>query len=163
MLKAIILSFLIVFLTTSPNIYCQPFKPPIGVLNRELLDEAYNGSLEEVKRLLLMGADINAKNEYGLTPFELAVVGNNCSVVEYFLQLGQNPNLERGGVTPLMDAAANGNIELLNLLLKYGADPDLPGDGIATALTSATGHTEIFKILVNHGANIHARDINGRT
>ncbi len=133
------------------------------MLNRDLLDEPYAGSVEEVKRLLLMGADINTKNQFGLTPFELAVVGNNCIVVEYFLQLGQNPNLERDGGTSLMSAAANGNTELLKLLLKYGADPDLPGDGKATALMSATGHTEIFKILVNHGANIHARDNYGRT
>ena len=62
-----------------------------------------------------------------------------------------------------MSAAANGEIEMLNLLLKYGADPDFPGDGKATALMSATGHTEIFKILVNRGANIHARDNYGRT
>jgi ankyrin repeat protein len=110
-----------------------------------------------------MGADINTKNQFDLTRFELAVVGNNCSVVDYFLQLGQNPNLERGGGTPLMDAAANGNIELLKLLLRYGADPDSPGDGTATALMSAIGHTEIFKILVNHGANIHVRDDYGRT
>ena len=164
MLKTILFSSMIFFLVVPSNICCQsPLKPPVEVLNRDLLDESYNGSVEEVKRLLLMGADINAKNDFGLTPFELAVVGNNCSVVEYFLQLGQNPNLERGGGTPLMSAAANGNIELLKLLLKYGADPDLPGDGKANALMSATGHTEIFKILVSHGANIHARDNYGRT
>jgi ankyrin repeat protein len=153
-----------VFLVLPSNIYCQsPPKPPIEVLNRDLLDESYDGSVEKVKRLLLMGADINTKNDFGLTPFELSVVGNNCSVVEYFLQLGQNPNLERGGGTPLMSAAANGNIELLRLLLKYGANPDSPGDGKGTALMSATGHTEIFKILVDHGANIHSRDNYGRT
>jgi len=145
------------------NICCQCRKPPIEVLNRDLLDASYGGSVEEVKRLLDMGADINTKNQFGLTPFELTVVGNNCSVAEYFLQLGQNPNIERGGGTPLMSAAANGNMELLKLLLKYGGNPDSPGDGKATALMSATGHTEIFKILVNHGANIHARDNYGRT
>jgi ankyrin repeat protein len=37
--------------------------------------------------------------------------------VEYFLQLGQNSNLEREGGTPLMSAAANGNIEILNYCL----------------------------------------------
>jgi len=163
-LKTLLFSLMIVVLVAPSNIYCQPpLKPPAEVLNRDLLDESYSGSVEEVKRLLLMGADINTKNDFGLTPFELAVVGNNCGVVEYFLQLGQNPNLERGGGTPLMSAAANGNLELLKLLLKYGADPDLPGDGKATALMSATGHTEIFKILVSHGANIRAKDNYGRT
>jgi ankyrin repeat protein len=158
------LCFLVIVLFTLPtNICCQYRKPPIEVLNRDLLDASYGGSVEEVKRLIDMGADINTKNQFGLTPFELAIVGNNCGVVEYYLQLGQNPNVERGGGTPLMSAAANGNVELLQLLLKYGADPELPGDGKATALMSATQHTEIFKILVNRGANIHARDNYGRT
>ena len=166
--KAILFSLRVVFLTTSSNIYCQPLKPPIEVLNSELLDASYGGSMEEVKRLLLMGADINTKNEFGSTPFKLAVVNNNVNVVELFLQLGQDPNKESvdetvSGGTPLMSAAANGNIELVKLLLKFGAKPDYPTSGRHTALMSATGHTEIFKILVNHGANIHARDNYGRT
>ncbi|HVO68328.1 MAG TPA: ankyrin repeat domain-containing protein [Syntrophales bacterium] len=96
MLKAILFSLMIVFLTTSSNNYSQPLKPPIEVLNSELLDESGQGSVEEVKRLLLMGADINTKNQFGSTPFKLAVVNNNYEVVELFLQLGQDPNLERG-------------------------------------------------------------------
>jgi len=146
------------------GIYCRSVKPATQEdLNRALLDAAYDGSVEEVKQLLQKGADINTKNEYGLKPFELAVVGNNCSVVELFLRLGQDPNVDRGGGTPLMDAAANGNIELLQLLLKYGAKPDYLTSAGGTALMSAVGHTEIFKILINHGANIHARDNYGRT
>lgn len=146
------------------NIHCQAVKPPTKEeVNRALLDAAYGGSVEEVRELLQKGADINTKNEFGLMPFELAVVGNNCNVVELFLKLGQDPNVDRGGGTPLMDAAANRNIELVQLLLKYGAKPDFPTAGQHTALMSATGHTEIFKILINHGANIHARDNYGRT
>jgi len=114
-----------------------------------------------------MGADINTKNannEYGSTPFKLAIISNNYLVVEYFLQNGQDPNDYRGGgVTPLMSAAANGDIELLKLLLRYGADPDYPAPGGNTALMSATSHTEIFKILLDHKANINARDGYGRT
>jgi ankyrin repeat protein len=166
-LKTILFSLLIVFLTTSSNIYCQPLRPPIEVLNSELLDAAGHGSVEEVKRLLLMGADINTKNEFGSTPFKLAVVNNNYEVAKLFLQLGQDPNKESADetvcrVTPLMSAAANGMVELLKLLLEYGAEPDYPC-GKSTALMSATGNTEIFKILVNHGANIYARDGYGRT
>ncbi|HVO68327.1 MAG TPA: ankyrin repeat domain-containing protein [Syntrophales bacterium] len=62
-----------------------------------------------------------------------------------------------------MSAAAKDNIELLKLLFKYGAKPDYPTSGRHTALMSATGHSEILKILINHGANIHARDNYGRT
>ncbi len=167
MLKEILFFLLTIFLTTSSSIYCQPLRPPIEVLNSELLEASGHGSVEEVKRLLLLGADINTKNEFGSTPFKLAVVNNNYEVVELFLQLGQDPNKESADetvcrVTPLMSAAANGMVELVKLLLKYGADPDYPCFR-STALMSATGHTEIFKILVNNGANIYARDGYGRT
>ena len=167
MLKTILFFLIIVFSMLSTNIYCQPLKPPIEVLNRDLLDASYGGSVEEVKRLLLMGADINTKNQFGSTPFKLAVVGNNVNVVELFLQLGQDPNKDSNeaipDATPLMSAAANGNIELLKLLLKYGAKPDYPTSAGGTALMSASKHTEIFKTLIKHGANIHGRDNYGRT
>jgi ankyrin repeat protein len=168
MLKTRLSSLMIIFLMVSSNIYCEATKPPIKEdLNRALLDAAYGGSAKEVNELLKKGADINTKNEFGSTPFKLAVAGNNVNVVELFLQLGQDPNKESDkttpDVTPLMSAATNGNIELLKLLLKYGAKPDYPTSGEGTALMSATGHTEIFKILINHGGNIHARDNYGRT
>jgi len=168
MLRKRLLSLMIVSSMISSSISCQATKLLTKEdLNRALLDAAYGGSTKEVNELLQKGADINTKNEFGSTPFELAVVGNNVNVVELFLQLGQDPNKESDeaipDVTPLMSAAANGNIELLKLLLKYGAKPDYPTSGKGTALMSATGHTEIFKILINHGANIYARDNYGRT
>jgi ankyrin repeat protein len=167
-LKTRLSSLIIIFLMVASNIHCEATKLPTKEdLNRALLDAAYGGSTKEVNELLKKGADVNTKNEFGSTPFKLAVVGNNVNVVELFLQLGQDPNKESDkaipNVTPLMSAAANGNIELLKLLLKYGAKPDYPGSGEGTALMSATGHTEIFKILINHGANIQARDNYGRT
>lgn len=155
---------LIILYGLSANTFCKTTDPPTKEeLNRALLDASYKGSVEDVKELLKKGADINTNNEFGLTPFELAVVGNNCNVVELFLQLGQDPNIDRGGGTPLMDAAANRNIELVHLLLKYGAKPDYPTSAGGTALMSAVGNTDIFKILIDHGANIHARDNYGRT
>lgn len=168
MLETRLFSLMIVFLMISSNIHCQAAKPLTKEdLNRALLDAAYGGSPKKVNELLQKGADTNTKNEFGSTPFKLAVVGNNVNVVELFLQLGQDPNKESDEAipdgTPLMSAGANGNIELFKLLLKYGAKPDYPTSGKHTALMSAIGHTEIFKILVNHGANIHARDNYGRT
>jgi ankyrin repeat protein len=164
-MKNILCPLIIVFLIFSTNVFSQPLRLPKEVLNLQLLEASSDGNLEEVKRLLLMGADINTKNEYGSTPFKLALIHNNCSVVEYLLQRGQDPNADPtgGGVTPLMGAAANGDIELLKLLLRYGADPDYPVPYGNTALMSATRHTEIFKILVDHHANINAINEDGRS
>jgi ankyrin repeat protein len=167
-LKIRLFSLIIVLLMISVNIQCQSAKPLTKEdLNRALLDAAYDGSAKEVNELLQKGADINTKNEFGSTPFKLAVVGDNVNVVELFLKLGQDPNRESDkaipDVTPLMSAAANGNIKLLKLLLKHGANPDYPTSGKHTALMSAIGHTDIFEILIKHGANIHARDNYGRT
>jgi ankyrin repeat protein len=163
-MKRKLFCLIIILYALSTNTFCQAVEPPTKEdLNRALLHASYSGTVEEVKGLLQKGAEIKAKNEFGSTAFELAVVGNNYNVVELFLDLGQPSNVDYDGVTPLMSAAANGNIELLNLLLKYGAKPDYPTSAGGTALMSATRHTEIFRVLINHGANIHARDNYGRT
>ena len=168
MLKIRLFTLMIVLLMISVNIRCQSAEPLTKEdLNRALLDAAYDGSAKEVNKLLQKGADINTKNQFGSTPFKLAVVRDNVNVVELFLKLGQDPNMESdkaiSDVTPLMSAAANGNTKLLKLLLKYGAKPDYPTSSGHTALMSAIGHTDIFEILVSHGADIHARDGYGRT
>ncbi len=127
-------------------------------LNNLLLNASCEGSVEEVKKLLNEGADINVKNEFGTTPLELAVVSNNYDVAKLFLELGQNPNGEY-----LTTASANGYVKLVKLLLDFGANPDYSTCGENTALMSATAYPEIVKILIDHKANINARDNYNRT
>jgi len=125
--------------------------PSKDELNKALLKAAHDGTAKETEELLGKGADIDAKNEYGSDSFKIARVNSNIPVVELYLQRGKVPSDE-----DMMSAAANGRKELLKLLLRY-AKPS----GIV--LMSATKDTEIFMLLLNHGADIFARDDYDRT
>lgn len=76
-----------------------------------------NNNYEEVKKLVQEGASINAKNEDGLTPFELANSRNRSEIVAFFVKYKDNT-----GNTLLHYAAEKGNLELVNLLLEKGAE-----------------------------------------
>ncbi|OGP71565.1 MAG: hypothetical protein A2W09_05665 [Deltaproteobacteria bacterium RBG_16_50_11] len=157
------LSLFCLMVISLTGVYSQPSYPPQDLLDEALRSSSYEGTVEEVKFLLNLGADRHAKNRTGYDAFDLAVTNSNYPVVEFYLKEGQNPNVVSGGVTPLRSAAATRDMKLLMLLLRYKADPNYPGDGEGNALMSATGDTQIFMTLVAHKANIHARDNYGRT
>ena len=52
-------------------------------LNKVLLREGFEGRVTNVEDLLKYGAEKNAKNEFGSTPFSLAVTGNNIPVLDF--------------------------------------------------------------------------------
>lgn len=54
---------------------------------------------------------------------------------------------------------------MVELLVNAGAFLDVPGAGNVTPLHEAVTNnfTEIAKLLVTHGANIHARSSDGKT
>jgi ankyrin repeat protein len=45
----------------------------MSTLNEKLLIAATNGKLKDVKRAVKDGADVNCKDDYGLTPLHFAI------------------------------------------------------------------------------------------
>jgi ankyrin repeat protein len=85
-----------------------------------LLEAAYNGRLEVVKKMLEKGEDINQRNRYGQTPLYLAVLNGKEEVVEYLLEEGADYNIARdNGDTPLMCAVKHQNCDVLEKLLDH--------------------------------------------
>ena len=75
------------------------------------------------------------------------------------------------GWTGLMLAVDLGDLERVKLLIQYKADPNILSDDLnrCTALHMlcrksfmSDSNIEIMKLLLDHGANIHARDVYGR-
>jgi ankyrin repeat protein len=79
--------------------------------------------LQEVKRLLEQGAEVNGSDEEGLTPLHFAVFTGNLQIIKLLLEHGADMYVKQyDGCTPVHFAALEGNKEVLKLLETYGAD-----------------------------------------
>jgi len=86
---------------------------------------AYNDSLDVAQLLLEKGAEVNEKNDEGMTPLHSAAQCQNQSMTELLLINGADPNAEDNkGQTRLHWAAAVGDSDVAELLLAKGANID---------------------------------------
>ena len=119
------------------------------------------------KLLIEAGANANATNDFGVMPLLLACTNRNATMIEALLKAGADPNAALlTGETPLMSAAHAGNLDSVVVLLEHGANVDAKEPvREQTALMWAIGekHTDIARVLVNHGADIHAATTLGFT
>jgi outer membrane protein assembly factor BamB len=82
-----------------------------------------NSDAKSVKDLLDKGADVNAKNEMGVTALWIAAGKGNLEVVETLLKHGADANA-RDGIwyqTPLSSSVGGGYTEVAKALLRAGA------------------------------------------
>jgi ankyrin repeat protein len=122
--------------------------------------------LEIVNLLVRSGADIRAENRYGVTPLALAAL-NGAPIIEALLEAGADPNTTvADGETVLMTAARTGDTEAVSLLLAHGAAVNLKETWRGqTALMWAVAERQaaVVDLLINAGADIHARSNKGFT
>ncbi|XP_065319270.1 protein phosphatase 1 regulatory subunit 12A-like isoform X5 [Gordionus sp. m RMFG-2023] len=81
------------------------------------------GDVEEVKKLLKRGVDINTPNIDGLTALHQACIDDNILMVEFLIKHGANINQgDNEGWTPLHAASSCGFLEIVQYLVKCGAN-----------------------------------------
>src|SRR5689334_23414395 len=98
-----------------------------GAPNDEaLLREVNASNTEAVRQLVDSGANVNSKNESGVTPLMNASGMGNKEIVELLLAKGADVNAKTpGNYTALMQAALVGQTEIVKILLDAGADPSV--------------------------------------
>ena len=83
-----------------------------------------NGDLEECRRLLSEGTNIDCTNIDGMTAMHQACIDGNLEVVKFLIDNGADINaVDNDGWTPLHAAANCGHVEVAEALLDAGADP----------------------------------------
>ncbi len=119
------------------------------------------------ERLLRAGAQVDAVNEYGVTPLLLASTNGSARMIGALLNAGADPNRTLpNGETPLMWAARAGRADAVSALLTRGARVDARERTMGqTALMWAVAldHTDVAKTLLAHSADVNARSVSGFT
>lgn len=92
---------------------------------------AQKSSLNMVRRLVKLGAEVGYSKPYGFNAMNSAVYGSTsslCKIVEYLISLGIDLDVEsKYGESPLSVASHRGKFEVVRLLLDAGADPSRLG------------------------------------
>jgi len=117
--------------------------------------------------LIRAGADVAAKNRYGITPLYLAAVNGSAGMIRMLLDAGADPNsVAPTGETALMTASRTGDPVAMRILLDRGAHVDTREAEFAqTALMLAVRehHPDAVTLLLDHGAAVDARTRVGST
>ncbi|MDR3077774.1 MAG: ankyrin repeat domain-containing protein, partial [Planctomycetota bacterium] len=91
-----------------------------------LIDEIRANDIDEVKRLIAAGFDVNERSERGRrTPLHAAAAVNVPELIGLLVANGAELEaVDRDGMTPLGIAADSKNIAMMQALLQAGADPN---------------------------------------
>jgi ankyrin repeat protein len=86
-----------------------------GFMEQGLIAAALLGHTEIVQLLLENGADVNAKDYFGLTPFMIAIAKGHTEIAQLLLEKGADVNTKIDGKPILLWAAAKGHTETVQL------------------------------------------------
>jgi uncharacterized protein len=118
------------------------------------------GEVDVVRRLIELGANVNARHGASVPLINAAGLGH-CEIVDLLLNAGADVNAawdsgEDTGHTALMEAASKGDPEIVRKLLAAGADPKAVTGNGETSLFSASlrGNAEIMELLLEEGSPV---------
>jgi uncharacterized protein len=114
-----------------------------------------------VDLLLGSGAQVNAANDYGVTPVYLGCINRNSTIVARLLKAGADPTTALpSGETVLMACARTGDTASVQALLARGADANAKErlhQQTALMWAAAEKHPDTLKALLNAGARVESR------
>ena len=99
-------------------------------MRKELEMAAFNGAADELERIIAEGADIDARNKYGMTPLMIAVTRGHTPLVEWLIEHGADlDHTAKYGMSALMLAVVYGHLDMAEALTRAGARTDIQGTG----------------------------------
>ena len=119
-----------------------------------------------IKYMIELGANVNAKDEYGRTVLMHAATHNNPTIIRMLIEHGIGVNTkDKDGWTALMHATMWNGSELIQALIECGADVNAKDKDGWTALMRAVtrNNSKTIQTLIKCGADVNAKDKDGWT
>ncbi len=144
----------------------RPVKPEAAAKHQDRPNEslqraAAKGDIEQVRLLISKGADVNARDEKGMTPLYYAARYGRKEVAELLISKGADVNVkeDRWGGTPLSWTAMGDHRDLAELLIANGANVNSKGHYGWTPLHDAAwgGARHVADLLLAKKADISAQ------
>jgi ankyrin repeat protein len=130
----------------------------------------YAEDAEKTAQLIRAGANVNVRNNYGVSPLAIAAKHANTNILGQLMKAGADPNDKINFInadeTPLMHAARAGNVDAVNMLLLAGAQANAReswNGQSAIQWAAAEGHGAVVEALIAGGADIRQRSNAGTT
>jgi uncharacterized protein len=149
-----------------------PFgRPPSFFFSDErvvsLCQAIHDSNLEEVRKIIDGGIELNFKGKDGMTPLLWALASKKTQAIELLLSAGANPCAEaENGASYVSYAAGMPDSSFLVLGLKHGASANFVNSSTARSLLgeailcNCDGNV---RILIERGANVNQQDPTGLT
>lgn len=133
-----------------------------------LLEASRRGHSEVALALIEAGADVNARDAYGMTAMMFAAICGSAEVIERLIEAGADVNAQDlGGRSVLIEALTTENdilVSTIHSLVEAGAAPNIRiSGGVTPLMLVATGEPDVLQILIDAGADVNAQDDRGRT
>ncbi|MCK4719365.1 ankyrin repeat domain-containing protein, partial [bacterium] len=132
-----------------------------------LINACGRGDAEMFELLIEAGADVNRHDHNGITPLIIASKFNFPVLVSRLIELGADVHVASDEYyqTALTAAAARNNTQVMGMLLDAGAGIEALDYENWTPLMFAIswGQEDAVRLLIDRGANVHAKDIYGRS
>lgn len=131
-----------------------------------LSNAVIRGDIQEIRKIIESGSDINTKDALDRTPLHIAAFYGKVKIIEQLIVGGADINAkDHTGMTPLHAAVISGGRQSVQLLLDKQADIGARTGAGQTALhlSAATGQPKLSRFLIERGADPYKTDFDGRT
>ncbi len=162
-IKAVLIAVLFII---GASICFFTYKHYVSIQNEGLRYAIEKGQLEDVKKFIGAGADVNDRggDSYRTSVLMDAIMDNKPEIAEILIAHGADVNAKFGsgsGVTALMHASSS--LALTKLLLNHGADVNARNDYDGSTAIMMAENPDVIKLLIDHGVDLNIRNKEGKT